>query len=256
MENNLAQAYNFVVSKNQTGESSTLKNTHSLSRLAAQLAHDLNLPLASISAYAEELIDLAKERYGIEGFNQLVNYIEIIQKEANHCRDIVEKMLNYAKGMEIQLEVVALHPFLNDCVANIEPSFKDKTITFKTRFDPKVTNITTDSSGLRQVIMNILVNAYDAIAHTGEIILSTQSYDKSVCIEISDNGSGIEEEHLTKIFDPFFTTKGAQKGTGLGLAICHGILQTLKGKISVKSQKGKGTTISVSLPKKLKVILT
>jgi two-component system NtrC family sensor kinase len=233
-----------------------IKSTEPLSRLATQLAHDLNVPLASILAYAEELVDLAKERYGIEGFNQLVEYIEIIQKEAYHCKEIVGKMLTYAKGLEIHLETVNVHELLQECVEDFKPSLKDKVINIKTEFQPKLPNITTDPTGLRQVIMNVLSNAADAIQEKGEIVLRTGLQDKAVLIEISDNGAGIDEAHLGKIFNPFFTTKGSGKGTGLGLAICDGIVQTLKGKISVKSKKGKGTTISILMPRKIKVILT
>lgn len=234
----------------------TLKSTQSLTKLAARLAHDLNLPLASISAYAEELIDLAKERYGIEGFKQLVEYIEIIQKEADHCKEIVEKMLGYAKGLEINLETVSLHGLINECLDNFRSTVKEKHIAIKTDFEPKLHNITTDPTGLRQVMMNVLSNAGDAIADKGRITVRTKSHDGSVLIEISDNGIGIDHAYLQKIFDPFFTTKKPGKGTGLGLAICDGIMQTLKGKIAVRSQKNKGTTVTLILPKKIKVILT
>ncbi|MFQ5769791.1 MAG: sensor histidine kinase [bacterium] len=244
-----------VINKKQNISNLNIKNAAPLSRLAAQLAHDLNVPLSSILAYTEELVDLAKERYGIKGFNQLVEYLEIIQKEAFHCKEIVEKMLFYAKGLEIQLETVNVQELLNQCIENLTPNLKDKRITIKTDFDKNLPNITTDPTGLRQVIMNVLSNAGDAIDNEGKIEIRTQSQEKSVLIEVSDNGVGIDETYLEKIFDPYFTTKEAGKGTGLGLAICHGILQTLKGKISVKSKKGKGTTISIWMPKKIKVIL-
>lgn len=235
---------------------SNIKSTAPLSRLAAQLAHDLNVPLASILAYAEELIDLAQERYGIDGFNQLVEYIEIIQKEAYHCKEIVEKMLSYAKGLEIHLETVNIHNLLTECIENIKPTFKDKIINIKTDFEPTLPNITTDPTGLRQVIMNVLSNAGEAIEKKGEIVVRTRTQDKNVLIDISDNGAGIDEAYIEKIFDPFFTTKRRGKGAGLGLAICDGILQTLKGKITVQSKKGKGTNICILMPKKIKVILT
>jgi two-component system NtrC family sensor kinase len=225
------------------------------SRLAAQLAHDLNLPLASILAYTEELVDLAKERYGIKGFNQLVDYLEIIQKEAYHCKEIVEKMLFYAKGLQIQLETVNVHDLLTQCIEDLKPNLKNKDITIKIDFCKNLPNIITDPTGLRQVFMNVLTNADDAIERKGEINIQTRSQEKSILIEISDNGAGIDEAYLEKIFDPYFTTKEEGQGTGLRLAICHGILQTLKGRIAVESKKGKGTTISIWLPKKIKVIL-
>ncbi|MFQ5707873.1 MAG: sensor histidine kinase [bacterium] len=233
-----------------------LNNTESLSKLAARLAHDLNVPLASILAYAEELVDLAQERYGVEGFKQLVEYIEIIQKEANHCQEIVEKMLAYAKGLEINLESVNVNTILKEILENFKHTIRGKAITIRTNFDPNLPNITTDPSGLRQVFINVLSNAGDAIDERGEICVQTCSHAKCIQIAITDTGAGIDETYLEKIFDPFFTTKDSGKGTGLGLAVCNGILQTLKGKIEVRSKKGRGTTISIRLPKKIKVILT
>lgn len=228
----------------------------SLSQLAAELAHELNLPLATISAYAEELIDLAKERYGVDGFNQLMEYIEIIQKEAFHCKDIVEKMLRYAKGLEIQLETVNIHELLKECIENLNPRLKGKDIEIIMRFEKRLPNITTDPTGLRQVCMNVLSNACDAIPQKGKITIRTQSQENAILIKISDTGGGIDSAYQDKIFDPFFTTKAEGQGTGLGLAICNGILQTLKGKISLKSEKGKGTTVFIQIPKKVKAILT
>ncbi|NIR53003.1 HAMP domain-containing histidine kinase [candidate division KSB1 bacterium] len=227
-----------------------------LHRLVAQLAHDLNLPLASILAYAEELVDLAKERYGMDGFMQIVEYIEIIQSEANHCKDIVDKMLRYAKGLEIQLEIVDLHDLLADCVQELSRRCKEKAITVDTKFWSKPITISTDPTGLRQVITNVLSNACDSIQREGQITIRTEAQKDSVLVEISDNGVGIDKEFLDKIFDPFFTTKDAGKGTGLGLAICQGILQTLNGKITVDSKKAVGTTIKIWLPKRIKAILT
>ncbi|RMF67523.1 MAG: sensor histidine kinase [Calditrichaeota bacterium] len=234
----------------------SLQSALPLSRLATQLAHDLNVPLASILAYAEELVDLAKERYGIDGFNQIVEYISIIQQEANQCKEIVEKMLTYAKGLEINLEIVNLHEVIEECIQKQALTVNDKPVKICREFDTHVPNITTDPTGLRQVITNILSNAYDAVDDNGEIVIRTRGQDKAVLVEISDNGAGIDEGHLERIFDPFFTTKAAGKGTGLGLAICNGILQTLKGRITVESEKGKGTSFKIWLPKKIKVILT
>ncbi len=226
-----------------------------LAKLAAQLAHDLNVPLASILAYAEELIDLAKERYGIKGFNQLVEYVEIIQKEAYHCKEIVEKMLSYAKGLEIQLETVNINELLLKCINDLQPRLKDKNIRIKTELEKYLPMISTDITGLKQVIMNVLCNAEEAIENEGTITIKTKTVDNSILIEIADTGEGIDEAYLEKIFDPYFTTKEKTKGTGLGLAICDGILQTLRGKITVQSKKGEGTIVRICMPKKLKVIM-
>ena len=109
--------------------------------------------------------------------------------------------------------------------------------------------IHSDPSLLRQVLLNLINNAMDAIQKGGEITVETDIGEgDSVEIRVSDTGIGIPQENLSKIFDPFFTTKPPGKGTGLGLSICHGIIDKLGGSISVTSQVGKGTTFSIKLP--------
>ncbi len=107
-----------------------------------------------------------------------------------------------------------------------------------------------DPQKLNQVFMNILLNAAQAIKKKGEIKIVTKTEGKYVIVNISDNGSGIEKENLSKIFDPFFTTKEIGKGTGLGMNIAYNIIKEHKGKIDVKSQVEKGTTFTITLPEK------
>ena len=103
-------------------------------------------------------------------------------------------------------------------------------------------------SQLNQVLMNLLVNAAQAIPERGEITVRTRRVDDRVCIEISDTGTGIPQELMNRIFDPFFTTKPVGTGTGLGLSIAHGIIRKHKGRIDVRSEPGKGTSFQVYLP--------
>ncbi|TSA55889.1 MAG: GHKL domain-containing protein, partial [Planctomycetaceae bacterium] len=101
---------------------------------------------------------------------------------------------------------------------------------------------------LNQVFMNILVNAAQSIEEKGEIDISTRAFDENIEIKISDTGSGIPEENLTKIFDPFFTTKDIGKGTGLGLNVAYNIIESHNGTIEVESETGKGTTFTIRIP--------
>ncbi|RPH88990.1 MAG: GHKL domain-containing protein, partial [Desulfobacteraceae bacterium] len=112
--------------------------------------------------------------------------------------------------------------------------------------------ITSDSSQLQQVFLNILNNAIDAIGKKGKVMIKTRSLPKNseLSVEITDNGPGIPKEKVDKIFDPFFTTKEVGKGTGLGLSIVFSILEKLGGRIMVASEEGKGTTFTIYLPTK------
>ena len=111
-----------------------------------------------------------------------------------------------------------------------------------------------NSDELRQVFLNLTMNAKDAMPEGGKLTISTQSIEKRgkpfVSIKFKDTGEGISEENLNSIFDPFFTTKKEGKGTGLGLSISHGIIENHGGEISVNSKEGKGTTFIIDLPVK------
>src|SRR5208337_567763 len=107
---------------------------------------------------------------------------------------------------------------------------------------------------LQQVIMNLIMNARDAMPRGGELTIATACEDSSVRVEVSDNGVGISPEHLSKVFDPFFTTKSTARGTGLGLAVTYGIIREHLGKIEVQSAVGRGTSFRVELPVARKAI--
>ena len=128
-------------------------------------------------------------------------------------------------------------------------SMKVANISFLSDFSARKDLIFCSPNQIKQVCVAILVNALEAVSENGEILIRTSNPDdEHILIEFIDNGIGISEEDIPHIFEPFFSTKEKTNGIGLGLAIVHGIIQSHKGKIDVKSERGKGTTISVTLP--------
>jgi len=153
-----------------------------------------------------------------------------------------------------------MHTLIDDVVSMREHDASFMNIAIAREYQKDLPPIYSDPSLLRQVLLNLINNAIDALIEGGEIAIGTRmetvatalqkndGRSNLVVIFVRDTGMGIPEENLKKIFDPFFTTKPPGKGTGLGLSICHGIIQKLGGNLSVASQMGKGTTFTIKLP--------
>ncbi|MCA1959224.1 MAG: two-component sensor histidine kinase, partial [Desulfomonile sp.] len=124
-----------------------------------------------------------------------------------------------------------------------------RSIVFEQELDSGLPQIETEPEKLRQVMINLIFNAADAVGEAGgTILLRTRALDKGIEIQVQDSGRGIPKEYLDKVFDPFFTTKEPGDGTGLGLSVCLAIVESLGGEIDIKSTEGKGTVVTVRLP--------
>jgi C4-dicarboxylate-specific signal transduction histidine kinase len=148
-----------------------------------------------------------------------------------------------------------LNDLLGDTVTLLEHQFKTSQIRVETNFDPHLARIHGNQGKLQQVILNLMLNAKDAMFGTPNATLKIATFNGAgrVLVRIQDSGGGIEREHLHRIYDPFFTTKtkpqdGAHKGTGLGLAVSYGIMQEHAGKIHVESELGVGTAFQLEFP--------
>ena len=147
---------------------------------------------------------------------------------------------------------VDLHALLDEVINKIALQPRFEKIDFVRQFDPNLPLIQADAAQLQQVFVNLFNNSADAMENVGTITISTHPIDpQSVEIRVSDTGSGIPAENLSKLFTPFFTTKPAGKGTGLGLSIVYGIIKLHHGQITVQSQVGHGTTVIITLPVRL-----
>ncbi|MDP3028746.1 MAG: ATP-binding protein [Deltaproteobacteria bacterium] len=221
-----------------------------IGELAAGIAHEINNPLAIIGEEAGWMKDLLKKEDVKDSPNvrEFEDCITQIKHQAGRCRRITHNLLSFARKLEPKVENITLNSLIEDVINLVEREARINDITITRNFDQELPAIRTDASQLRQVFLNIINNAVDAIGRRGEITVKTHLAEDYVCAEITDTGHGIAKENLDRIFLPFFTTKAPGKGTGLGLAICYNVIEKLGGRLTVESEEDKGTTFIVCLP--------
>jgi len=221
----------------------------SIGLLAAGVAHEVNTPLAVISSYTQMLTKQLRDDA------RLAPVLEKITQQTFRASEIVNGLLNFSRTSGAEFTSVDLNALLHDTIILLDHQFKTSQIHVVTDFDPTLARIHGNQGKLQQVILNLMLNAKDAMFGTPNANLRIATFNGSgrVTVRIEDTGSGIESEHLNRIYDPFFTTKtkpqeGAHKGTGLGLAVSYGIMQEHAGKIHVESEIGVGTIFQLEFP--------
>jgi signal transduction histidine kinase len=234
------------ISKRQAMEKQLLlaDKLSSIGQLAAGVAHEVNNPLGMILGYTQLLIR------GEEAGTQRYDDLRTIEKHTRTCKTIVERLLNFARSTQTLREPGDIHQVIEEVIGLLKRPLELDNILLETDFDNRVPPLPLDKEKMRQVFMNLLVNARQAIGKQGKIRIITR-YDterEEVMIQVMDNGCGIQPENFHRIFDPFFTTKTTGEGTGLGLSVSYGIVQDHKGQILVNSEPGKGSTFSLILP--------
>lgn len=226
----------------------------SIGTLITGLAHEINNPLASVAGCAEGLIERLKalrghNHFDIAGLNVFPEYLKIICDETYRCKTIISNLLNFSRQSEPKLDRIDVNKLIQETLSLIQYQHQSKFSSIRLDLSKEPCAVAGDAQQLKQVFMNLFINALHAIEGGGEIVISTQRRQTSVQVMVKDSGAGISLEHLDKIFDPFFTTKPTGKGTGLGLAICYGIIEVHNGRIEATSEgAGKGATFTVTLP--------
>jgi two-component system NtrC family sensor kinase len=224
-----------------------------LGKMAAGVAHEINNPLQVITEKAGWMKDLLEEEdlSKSQNFQELNDCVLKIERQLDRCRNVTHRLLRFGRRMEPTQENVDVNRILAETITFLENEARFRDIRIDAQYDGTIPSITSDSSQLQQVFLNIIENAIDAIGKSGSITVKTSHESKipnEVIVDISDTGPGMSKEILAKVFDPFFTTKGPSEGTGLGLSISHSIIEKLGGRIAVTSQPGVGTTFRICVP--------
>ncbi|MBA2883044.1 signal transduction histidine kinase [Desulfosalsimonas propionicica] len=216
----------------------------SIGKLSSGIAHEINNPLGVIQGYTQLLLRGESED------SQRRKDLQVILKHAQSCKSIVEDLLNFARRSQPEMADLNIHEVIEETLVFVQHRSKMENIRIYKEFSQNMPNIRMDEKKIKQVLVNLLMNAAHAVEQDGTITIATR-FDESnrrLEIDIADNGYGIEEKNLTRIFDPFFTTKSTGEGTGLGLAVSYGIAKSHGGDIRVQSRVGKGSVFTLLLP--------
>ncbi|HYP52477.1 MAG TPA: ATP-binding protein [Pyrinomonadaceae bacterium] len=219
-------------------------------RLAAGVVHEINNPLATISACAEALESRVSEgAYGQSPeVEDLREYLQLIRSEAFRCKQITNGLLDFSRARAGRYASVFIADVVELAARLIQHQRRGERVEVLVESNDPQLSVEGDEGQLQQAVITLAENAIDAMPRGGTLRMRTRREGKTAVVEVSDTGVGIAQEHLQKIFDPFFTTKEVGRGTGLGLAVCYGIVTEHGGRISVESSVGRGTTFTLTLP--------
>ena len=221
-----------------------------IGRLAAGVVHEINNPLATISACAEALESRVsggefKESAALEDLRE---YLGLIRSEAFRCKTITNGLLDFSHTRSSEHILVNLADVIASAARLLSHQQRGELVEFQIETPNDLPLVAGDAGQLQQAVIALATNAIDAMPDGGVLKIASRRNGNSVLVEVSDTGVGIPQQNITKIFEPFFTTKEIGKGTGLGLAVCYGILTEHEGSLDVQSTPGVGTTFTISLP--------
>ncbi len=252
----LAASFNDMMQKLADAQRQLLQANKlaSVGRLAAGVAHEINNPLTGVLTYSSFLLKRADKD------SALREDLEVIVRETKRCREIVKGLLDFSRQSVSERRPVAINDIVGDACRVVKSPLSMQKITIDQRLGEDLPLINADANRMEQVLVNLLVNAGDAMGEAGGVITVTTDAvsaaeaatgaawtGDAVRIRVADTGCGIESRNLDKIFEPFFTTKGT-RGTGLGLAVVWGIIERHGGRLTVDSEVNRGTTFTILLP--------
>ena len=224
------------------------RKMESVGRLAGGVAHDFNNLLTVIISYSDVLLD----RFMLSDPSR--RPMQEIRKAADQAADLTKKLLAFSRKQLVQPGPVNLNLIVNESERMLQRLIGED-VELSTRLEPDLGYVVADPGQLHQVLMNLIVNARDAMPQGGRIIVETRNVEAetdpaaAIYLGVTDFGTGMSDEIKQHLFEPFFTTKDPGKGTGLGLATVYGIVQQIGGRIEVASELGKGTTFHIYLPR-------
>jgi len=213
-----------------------------MGRLTSQIAHELNNPLYGIM----NTLELMKTEIPPE--NRRRKILEMALSETVRLTDMLRKMLSFSKPDQEERQETDMNGIIEEILLLYEKQLRENSIKISCSFGQGIGKVFVSRNQMRQVLLNMISNAKDAMPEGGTLSIRTWANGDNMGLEISDTGIGIKEEHLPKIFEAFFTTKESVKGVGLGLSVCYGFIKDHGGDITVESKRGEGTTFTITLP--------
>jgi PAS domain S-box-containing protein len=213
-----------------------------MGKLTTQIAHELNNPLYGIM----NTLELLKTEIPPE--NKRRKLLDMSLSETERLTDLLRKMLSFSKPEEEERQPTEVNTILEEILLLVRKQLLENTIRISTSLTEGIDDVYASRSQLRQVFLNMIANARDAMSEGGTLTIKTLQKGDTVHIEIADTGMGIKAENMNRIFDAFFTTKDGVKDVGLGLSVCYGFIKDHGGDIQVSSRWGTGTTFTITVP--------
>ncbi|HUT11307.1 MAG TPA: PhnD/SsuA/transferrin family substrate-binding protein [Thermoguttaceae bacterium] len=211
-------------------------------RLAAGVAHEINNPLTTVLAFSH----LLREKEGLE--DQDKQDLDLVIQETSRASEIVRGLLDFARERPALKEALDVNDVVRRTIPLLGSQKAFQRITVCEHLREDLPPVDGDMNRLQQVLLNLSLNACEAMQDGGTLTISTSAHGRNVLLKVADTGCGIKEQHLDHVFEPFFSTKPVGKGTGLGLSVSYGIVQRHGGTLEVESEIGKGTTFIIVLP--------
>jgi two-component system NtrC family sensor kinase len=222
----------------------------SLGKLSASIAHEINNPLAGILTFAKLIVRTLDQGPPDDATRRnLVKHLHLVERETERCSAIVRNLLDFARERPLALKDLNVTAVVEEALQLLANQIQIQGVALERRLAP-VPLVEGDFGLLRQACVNVIMNACEAMARGGRLVVEIALVDGGRWVELAfqDSGPGIPPDHLSKIFDPFFTTK--ERGTGLGLSVVYGIIERHGGKIDLQTAVGKGTRVMIRLPPK------
>lgn len=220
--------------------------------LAAGVAHEINNPMAAVAGFAEGIqrrLTKLDEAIPSELAEDLYDYTNTILKECLRCQEIVKTLLSFSRPVASEFIPVDLNRVAEDTLRLLHHQFRRyQNLKLNIDMTSPLAHVYGNDAQLKQVVLNLLTNAVDAVDEKGEITLETFIEDRRVGLRVSDTGCGIPKESKDMLFEPFFTTKQLGKGIGIGLSTCYNIVREHDGEIIVESEVDKGSSFTVLFP--------
>ncbi len=211
-----------------------------IGELAASIVHEIKNPVQVLMMHMEM----------VQRGKPLPNWVDLLAQQVKRLSEITRRLMNFSRNVadEAKMEEISINRAVEETVDIVQHEYRNSRIDIESRLSSDLPNTIGNTNLIQQVMLNLLINARDAMPQGGTIRISTESTAYYVIVSVADTGTGIPKNTLDKIFMPFFTTKGEGSGTGLGLSICRKIMSEHKGEIKVESIEGKGTRFTLFFP--------